>query len=186
MEFQYEPLPSDSVPIRILELDLGRKGEKITCSLQQISFPPADGESYEPLSYCWGDAKNKVSITVDDCSVDVTRNLHAALDRLRLTDKKRRMWVDAICINQDDDIEKTNQVQMMREIYSCGKETLLWLGPGSRHSYISSSWNLIPKIVNGTFKYSVLDQVKRFFSLGHYNNITGLVSIFLLPYFTRV
>jgi len=186
MEFQYKPLPSDSVAIRILELHPGRRGEKIACSLQQISFPPADGETYEPLSYYWGDSRDKVSIIVENCSFEVTRNLHAALDRLRLTDKKRRMWVDAICINQDDDIEKTKRVQMMREIYSYGKETLLWMGPGSRHSYISSSWNLIPKVVNGTFKYSVLDPVKNYLSLGHYNNIPGLISIFLLPYFTRV
>ncbi|KAE9374224.1 hypothetical protein N431DRAFT_212742 [Stipitochalara longipes BDJ] len=74
MQFRYKPLPPDSVAIRILELHPGRKGDRIACSLQQCSFPPADGETYEPLSYCWGDGRNKLSITVDNCHIEVTRS----------------------------------------------------------------------------------------------------------------
>lgn len=48
----------------------------------------------------------------------VTQNLHAALKRLRLQHQSRLLWVDAICINQDDTSEKSFQVAMMSEIYS--------------------------------------------------------------------
>jgi hypothetical protein len=58
----------------------------------------------------------------------VTQNLHAALKRLRLQHQSRLLWVDAICINQDDTSEKSFQVAMMSEIYSKTIKGLLWLG----------------------------------------------------------
>lgn len=58
----------------------------------------------------------------------VTQNLHAALKRLRLQNQSRVLWVDAICINQDDTSEKSFQVAMMSQIYSKTTKGLLWLG----------------------------------------------------------
>ena len=58
----------------------------------------------------------------------ITQNLHAALKRLRLQNQSRVLWVDAICINQDDTCEKSFQVAMMSQIYSKTTMGLLWLG----------------------------------------------------------
>lgn len=58
----------------------------------------------------------------------MTVNLEAALKRLRYPDRDRHLWVDALCINQEDDVEKTHQVNLMQDIYSNSKEGLLWLG----------------------------------------------------------
>ncbi|KAE8447643.1 hypothetical protein EG329_010614 [Mollisiaceae sp. DMI_Dod_QoI] len=189
MSFHYESLTEGCKAIRVLELHPGRKGDGIACSLKQCSFPPGDGAVYEPLSYCWGDARNKAPITVDGVSVEVTRNLHAALLRLRLEDEDRRLWVDAICINQDDDDEKAIQVQMMKDIYQQGIRTLVWLGPAS--SWITRGFSIIPNILK-TSKVS-----KEKISQGaspasvelssHYTpKLSQFLAIFELPYFTRV
>jgi len=58
----------------------------------------------------------------------VTRNLHAALNRLRLPDKPRTLWVDAICIDQADVVEKGHQVALMGEIYSKTTRGIIFLG----------------------------------------------------------
>ncbi|KAI2465775.1 heterokaryon incompatibility protein-domain-containing protein [Annulohypoxylon bovei var. microspora] len=87
---------------------------------------------YEALSYVWGDASVTRTITVNDESIDVTKNLENALRDLRRTDGKLRiLWVDALCINQQDNEERTQQVRQMDMIYKDAREVLVWLGRGS-------------------------------------------------------
>ena len=58
----------------------------------------------------------------------MTKNLHAALVRLRDPFLKRILWVDAICINQQDEEERTQQVAAMARIYGLAKRVVVWLG----------------------------------------------------------
>lgn len=44
------------------------------------------------------------------------------------------LWIDAVCINQSDIIEKSWQVAQMADVYSRAKHTLIFLGPQSEHS----------------------------------------------------
>lgn len=189
MPFHYQPLPKGSKAIRVLELCPGRKKDKIECSLQYHSFPPADSAAYEPLSYCWGDMRDKVSITVNGCGAEVTRNLHAALVQLRLKNERRRLWVDAVCINQNDDTEKSDQVNMMREIYQHGSQTLVWLGPDSL--VLTRGFSVITRMLKGLKFYEekngleTSQHVDRLPSVHTYNR-PPLLAIFELPYFTRI
>lgn len=68
------------------------------------------------------------SLYVNSQQVSVTKNLHAALQRLRYLDRPRTLWVDALSINQTDGKEKTAQVSIMNEIYSSTLQCLIWLG----------------------------------------------------------
>lgn len=83
---------------------------------------------YEALSYMWGDPGVTRRINLDgNENFPVTINLEKALRHVRLDYTSRVLWVDAICINQEDPDEQSDQVNMMKEIYSRAWNVLVWL-----------------------------------------------------------
>lgn len=122
----YEPLPTAPTTIRLLVLLRGRGPDPIQCSLKTIAIEPPP--VYEALSYSWGDPRITKPIQVGSYCVDVTCNLELALKHLRLDDQDRTLWVDAICINQSDVVERGHQVSIMGQLYSQAKEVVIWLG----------------------------------------------------------
>ncbi|KAF5543670.1 het-domain-containing protein [Fusarium phyllophilum] len=90
---------------------------------------------FNALSYVWGDPKNTEIIRVNGHEHPVTISLASALRCVpqHLSQSKhaagQKLWVDAICINQADDAEKSHQVAKMGEIYSQSGLVLCWLGP---------------------------------------------------------
>ncbi|KAG7288234.1 hypothetical protein NEMBOFW57_007764 [Staphylotrichum longicolle] len=85
---------------------------------------------YKALSYHWGDAYDTLPILCNGVEIQVTRNLHTALDQLKSAFPYGvTIWIDAICINQRDKIEQARQVALMRHIYSRAQEVLIWLEP---------------------------------------------------------
>ncbi|KAK3347051.1 heterokaryon incompatibility protein-domain-containing protein [Lasiosphaeria hispida] len=67
------------------------------------------------------------------------KNLAVALHHLRYQDKPRLLWIDAICINQEDTAERNAQVQRMPHLYRLAHRVVVWLGPGSRQSKLAIS-----------------------------------------------
>lgn len=102
----------------------------IQCHL--FDYPLRDSSAgthlYEALSYVWGDESIRTSIRIGKQDSEVTLNLHAALLHLRDRLLERVIWVDAICINQEDSKEKSHQVQLMAEIYAKASRVIVWLG----------------------------------------------------------
>jgi hypothetical protein len=66
--------------------------------------------------------------------LSVTKNLAIALRHLRLRDAPRTLWIDAICIDQQNIAEKGEQVAKMAQIYSSSARVVVWLGPASPDS----------------------------------------------------
>jgi hypothetical protein len=103
--------------------------------LRPVQLHTALGK-YEALSYCWKDADEGASGDIDElketmCNgfpVILKRNLRMALTNLRYQAIPRILWVDALCINQEDDRERANQVQLMGDIYRHASRTIIWLG----------------------------------------------------------
>ncbi|KAF4445794.1 hypothetical protein F53441_10543 [Fusarium austroafricanum] len=116
--------------IRILEIEAGVQGSPIHCKFHVISVDDPM-IPYEALSYAWGvnNASSRQTVHVEGKEVEVTESLYGALQRLRLDQQPRYLWIDAICINQADNKEKTQQVSMMCRIYSQCTQCLIWLGP---------------------------------------------------------
>lgn len=124
----YPRLDADSPQIRVIVLAPGALGSPIHCAYRVVNLSDVD-LLYETLSYVWNDGDGTGSILVDGKAASVTRSLYGALEQLRLADRERTLWIDAICINQNDKAEKTQQVDMMCRIYSQCTRCNIWMGP---------------------------------------------------------
>jgi hypothetical protein len=125
----YRTLSGDS-EIRLAILLPSNKFEApIECRLEHAVIGSCT--PYEALSYVWGEPHFTESITLDGQNFMITPRLATALRYLRLQAKERVLWIDAICINQEDLAERQEQVGHMRNIYSSCSSDILWLGPGS-------------------------------------------------------
>jgi hypothetical protein len=123
------PLHKKSNAIRLFRIDPESDPRVDICGL--LSVVPFDTcPAYQALSYTWGDLGDRVPIRMNDHIIYVTRNLKKALQRLRDLNTGMPVWVDAICINQDDAEERTYQVQRMRQIYETAFEVVIHLGEG--------------------------------------------------------
>ncbi|RGP70274.1 heterokaryon incompatibility [Fusarium sporotrichioides] len=127
--YQYSPLDSEKLQIRLVELQPGSWSDDVRCTVKIVDF--AIAPAYECLSYVWGDAKVQRTIHVDGKPFNITGNLWLAMRRLRQIDAPRVLWVDAISIHQEDGHEKTQQVQMMGDIYKKCRLCIIWLGEDS-------------------------------------------------------
>ncbi len=83
---------------------------------------------FDALSYAWGSGDSSKSIVINDRECVVGANLHAALLHLRDRFVDRIVWVDAICIDQKNTDEKSQQVQSMAKIYAKAIRVIVWLG----------------------------------------------------------
>lgn len=114
--------------IRVLRILPGRQDEPLFTVLQVNSLNNTTQRPYDCLSYVWGNVKDTEPITVNNEVLHVTKNLVRCLRHLRHQKQELVLWVDAVCINQGDLVEKSTQVAMMGEIYSRCSTVYLWLG----------------------------------------------------------
>ncbi|KAL1602386.1 hypothetical protein SLS60_005802 [Paraconiothyrium brasiliense] len=122
----YHPLPAGNF-FRFLRLEPGNGTDPLRGKLEILAIDEVVDE-YEAISYVWGDPTVTEVITCNDVAINVTTNLADALRSFRFTNKKRVLWADAICINQQDIEERGSQVQRMDQVYMKAKHVLAWLG----------------------------------------------------------
>lgn len=112
--------------VRILELLPGSGNESVKTRL--ITSDLSDGPDFEALSYVWGEQTVKCQISCEGATITITESLHDALLQIRLPRISRQIWADAVCINQQDLVERNQQVSLMQLIYSQASRVLVWLG----------------------------------------------------------
>ncbi|KAL4724551.1 hypothetical protein ACLX1H_007992 [Fusarium chlamydosporum] len=132
--FPYKTLKSDE--LRLLRVQTGNS-DLIRIDLKTAETPTS--QPFWALSYVWGARENPVTILLDGQPFSITRNLYHALYEYRrhlfkdgltaVTGADVWLWVDAICINQNDQVEKSIQVPRMSDIYGKCEHVLAWLGP---------------------------------------------------------
>jgi hypothetical protein len=115
--------------IRLVQLIKG-DGYEIECHLLK-AFVNEVGIPYEALSYAWGDTAKTKQILLNNRRFLVTENLFIALQHLRLEDEDRILWIDAICIDQTQNLERNHQIMHMASIYREAETVLFWLGPST-------------------------------------------------------
>ncbi|KAG8361256.1 hypothetical protein FVEN_g1056 [Fusarium venenatum] len=99
----------------------------MTFKVVSLNNPPP----FVALSYVWGDLADTLPLGVGEHIITATRNLHHALESLTVSKKYQALWIDALCINQDDFEERASQVAMMGDIYSRAEYVLAFLSPQS-------------------------------------------------------
>ncbi|KAF1960308.1 hypothetical protein CC80DRAFT_404938 [Byssothecium circinans] len=87
--------------------------------------------SYRAVSYCWGKAAGTSTFRCEGKSLLVTPTVESMLRHLRKINKPLRLWIDAICINQQDMDEKGKQVASMEDVYARADKTYVWFGQAS-------------------------------------------------------
>ncbi|KAL5313474.1 hypothetical protein ACEPPN_019207 [Leptodophora sp. 'Broadleaf-Isolate-01'] len=120
----YTPLSSKHNKIRVLEILPGELGTTVSVKLIESQITDC---SYEALSYTWGDGVVGPTIELNGKSFRVTENLERCLQHIRQKDRTRYLWVDAVCINQEDVNERNAQVRQMGNIYASAAGVVVWL-----------------------------------------------------------
>lgn len=121
---------AQSSQTRVLLLNPSAQGDaQLTASFEVIDLKDGIHETlqYEALSYVWGQSDASRVIRIGSHSLPITEHLHGILTYLRLIAGPRRLWIDAICINQQNDVEKAAQVACMARIYSKADRVLAWV-----------------------------------------------------------
>lgn len=138
--------------IRILSIASANSlQDAIVGTLSAVSL--SEKPEYQALSYTWGppfegQTLEDEKITINDQVLLVTGNLSNALKRLREAGMANRLWIDAICIDQKSEKEKSQQVVMMAEIYRSASDVLVWLGEESEERDGEFVLGLMPALLS--------------------------------------
>ncbi|KAJ3570176.1 hypothetical protein NPX13_g5817 [Xylaria arbuscula] len=152
---------------RIIEVLPGSSNDPVVCRLHVALLSEAV-LSYTALSYTWKlddsehigthvrafkrDTLKNVTISCNGSKVSIGKNLYQAIKRIRQPSTSQMLWADALCINQNDVQERTQQVQKMSLIFKNAFRLVVWLGGNDRspeHDTHSMAFLGICRIING-------------------------------------
>jgi len=122
---------SHETEIRLMELMPICMGKPILCNMHRFNLRK---KPFIALSYTWGKYGKTETINLNGHKIPVTKNLHQALMQLRKPVDPVFLWIDALCINQNNVEERNYQVTQMPKIYSAAQEVIAWLGEGTDQS----------------------------------------------------
>lgn len=91
--YQYEDLPTQT-SFRVIELLAGQEGNLVSCLLHVVDW--SNPLEYEAISYAWGDPSARAPVSCHGKTLEVTHNLRLGLTHVRLQDRSRFLWADAI------------------------------------------------------------------------------------------
>lgn len=125
----YCGLDINRTQIRLLKLGLDEDEKPLRAQL--VLKDLEKDVRFWAISYAWGPKPTKYGLMLevnDHVRVPITESLSACLTTLRRQKVDVLIWADAICINQNDDIEKAMQVRRMGSLYSKAEQVMIWLG----------------------------------------------------------
>ncbi|KAJ2978590.1 hypothetical protein NUW58_g2383 [Xylaria curta] len=131
--YSYRPLEDATSQLRLLRLGPSSDADTlVSVSVQVVEFDEAP--KYLAISYTWGDPEPERQVYVDGKIMNVRQNCFYALWQAQQRRPCSYVWIDSICINQQDLVEKSSQVQMMGQIYALSTGVLACLGPHENDS----------------------------------------------------
>lgn len=194
--YEYEPLKLELQEIRLLKISNSQITHTISCHI--VHFSLLSEPSYEALSYTWkestmfgqvagtpkdGHGTDRL-IEVDGSNLRVFENVYSAMSTLA-SYAKGFLWIDAICIDQENMKEREHQVGLMGRIFSGAERVIAWLGPSSPCSSTAISFlrSLSSCPTGGDHHSWVMDTAKDARSLDSW---IGLFNLVKRDWWTRV
>jgi Heterokaryon incompatibility protein (HET) len=195
-----------STSIRLIDLELGEEDSDIIMSIDTYNLP--DPPQYAALSYTWGNPlvypyvaeRPSRTVWIDKKPFLVTPNLYDALNhwrgwKLEIGTANTLLWIDAICINQDDLLERNHQVGLMGQIYSKAILVMTWVGTSDQAAW--TAFKLISRLKpivelwqSKEFKFAYFHNSDELFERTGVSTVTpeeweALISFYERQYFSR-
>ena len=136
-KFHYAKLDPNTQSIRLLRIhppkELENTTERLECLLLEQHSLDTIQNRYKTLSYCAGDPRSTEVVIINDLPFNVFANLGHALRQARHLWRGRDhgsdllLWVDQVCINQNDHVERSEQVRLMGDIYAKSQQVFISL-----------------------------------------------------------
>ncbi|KAK4178959.1 heterokaryon incompatibility protein-domain-containing protein [Triangularia setosa] len=149
------PLLPNTRSIRVLELEAlpisgspsstADRPPQLYGDLRVVNFEQSQ-PSFVALSYVWGGKRLSPTARTIVCHgvcIEITENCYTALCQIRRRHghaSSTTLWVDSICINQDNEQEKLHQIPLMQDIFSLAQSTYVWLGDGNDQSDLAMEY----------------------------------------------
>jgi hypothetical protein len=126
--YQHLPLDTATPHIRLLKLLPGHEDDDIKLELENVQLDN-DKLQYDAISYTWGPEQPLQVVKIANKSLLLRTNIWQFFKHCRRTKiTVNKLWVDSICINQEDPAERNSQVRCMTEIFAKAGHVLVWLG----------------------------------------------------------
>jgi hypothetical protein len=132
--YDYREVQSAAQEIRVLRIDPAcrtNEGATLRGVLEHISLANEPARRFVAISYHWGTSRRRVRFIIDGQTATIPKT---AADAIRNLSKvtSQPLWIDALCINQQNLQEKSEQVAMMKQVYSKAVSVLIWLGAAQK------------------------------------------------------
>ncbi|KUJ24428.1 HET-domain-containing protein [Mollisia scopiformis] len=183
--YEYEPI-CGSRSIRLLKILKWTPTYGVRAELEEMSLDNT-AQYYTAISYCWGDPLQRLKtriITLKGHDFAVSQNVYDILEHHSSIHYPVYIWIDSICINQEDLLERNQQVTFMREIYQHARNVIMWLG-ATHDAHLAIF--LLNKVYNdkclGMSKETMHDN---YGEVRHTRPWLALGKLFRNPYFDRV
>ena len=192
MEKVYASLPlTTSNSIRILDLFPGPDNTQITCGLRVASLDDPN-LNYDCLSYTWGSTEDQQQIICNGQPMEVTKNLYSFLVRDRSINGNGQhwLWIDAVCINQNDTVERASQVKIMSNIYQRAREVRVDLGEAPENilglfSLMHQLEKVLPEHLEDEMQFDATDFARLGLPQIHAPEWVAWQEMLSRPYFSR-
>lgn len=155
-EYVYSPIGADE--FRLLEIQPGNFSDELVCNIFHLKTASTkQGMWYDAISYTWAGEDGRQVQDQDTIvssgrlfgiqTLKATLNCDLALRRVRSMTAVVHVWVDALCINQMDLIERGHQVQQMQSIYANANTVHAYVGEAADES--DSLMDIISRLESG-------------------------------------
>ena len=197
--YQYQPLDEKAHNIRLMTLLPGNFSSEVRVLLTITPFEKDHPPVFDALSYVWGDSSTPKNIfigTSGDTTLAVTSNLSQALPYLRYKKQERILWIDAICVDQQNLKERGQQVARMGDIFTLADKVIVWLGPEDKEvirglkvlrqlsSHIEVDWATYNAKHTATVHAIWASLTGKLFFGGH--TVNAMTKLFSYPWFGRL